>query len=125
MLRLNRNSLLLVVLGGVVAGGLAPPSRAAEGRPEAPVRVGIAGLVHGHVNGFLRTAAAGQDVRIVGISEPDPQVAARYRDRYTLDPALFHSDLEAMLDAARPQAVAVYTHTLDHLPVVRSCAARG
>src|SRR5206468_8754911 len=39
------------------------PARAQE----APLRLAIAGLVHGHVAGFLRAAQARKDVRIVGV----------------------------------------------------------
>ncbi len=46
---------------------------------QTPVRLGIAGLNHGHVSGFLRSAALRLgDVRIVGIYDPDPALVAKY-----------------------------------------------
>ncbi|MDQ3149575.1 MAG: gfo/Idh/MocA family oxidoreductase, partial [Chloroflexota bacterium] len=40
-------------------------------QPDPPLRLAIAGLVHGHVSGFLRTAQARQDVQIVGVFDAD------------------------------------------------------
>jgi hypothetical protein len=42
-----------------------------DGTRQAPLRLAIAGLVHGHVSGFLRAAQARKDVEIVGIFDPD------------------------------------------------------
>src|SRR5260370_17217811 len=40
--------------------------------PEAkPLRLAIAGLVHSHVDGFLRGVRNRTDVQIVGVFEPD------------------------------------------------------
>lgn len=82
------------------------------------------GLVHGHVNGFLRRDYQA-DLRIVGIVEPDEIVVQKYQERYDLDPGLFTDDLEAFLDAEKPAAVWVFSHTFDHLKVVEACAPRG
>ena len=38
---------------------------------------------------------------------------------------LFHEPRGRMLDAAHPQAVAIFTSTYDHPQVVEACAARG
>ncbi len=42
-----------------------------------PLRVAIVGLVHGHVAGFLGPALKRSDIQIVGIVEPDQQLAHR------------------------------------------------
>jgi predicted dehydrogenase len=90
-----------------------------------PLRLGIAGLEHGHVTGFLRRGLSRPDVRIVGIAEPNKEVAARYVKQFKLDPSLVYSSLEVMLDKTKPQAVATMTSTYDHKRVVELCAARG
>ena len=90
-----------------------------------PLRLGIAGLEHGHVTGFLRRGLNRADVKIVGIAEPNAEVAARYVKQFQLDPALIYTSLEQMLDKAKPQAVATMTSTYDHKRVVEACAARG
>ena len=90
-----------------------------------PLRLGIVGLEHGHVTGFLRRGLSRPDVRIVGIAEANAEVAARYVTQFKLDPSLIYSSLEEMLDKAKPQAVATMTSTFDHLRVVQVCASRG
>lgn len=89
----------------------------------APLRLAIAGLVHGHVDGFLR-AARGKHVQIVGLYDPDTQLHAKYATKYGLDPALFFTDLNTMLDKTKPEAVASFTSTYDHPVVVQAAAAR-
>ena len=87
-----------------------------------PLRVAIVGLVHGHVAGFLGPALKRSDIQIVGIAEPDQQLARRYADQYKLDPKLLHSDVEQMLKTVQPQAVLVYTDTRDHRRIVEAAA---
>ena len=92
--------------------------------PAEPLRLGVAGLVHGHVSGFFRRALGREDVVIAGIAETDTRAIERYRSRYGLDAALFHAALGPMLDAARPDAVVVFSNTRDHRAIVEACAAR-
>ena len=89
-----------------------------------PVRVAVAGLVHGHVEGFLRQAKDRSDVEIVGLSDPDVSLHGKYRERYGLAEGLFFLDLEAMLERVKPDAVAAFTSTYDHAAVVAACARR-
>jgi predicted dehydrogenase len=90
-----------------------------------PLRLGMAGLVHGHASGFLTRYLKRADVDLVGIAEPDSTVASKYQQRFGLDPARLFASVEQMLDQARPHAVVVFTDTFDHLRVVEACAARG
>lgn len=91
----------------------------------APLRVGIVGLVHGHVAGFFSAALDRPDIQIVGIAEPDLQVFNRYAQQYRLDPNVHFSTLDEMISRAHPQAVLAYTNTFDHRKVVEECARRG
>lgn len=91
----------------------------------APLRVGIAGLVHGHVSGFLEHSLHRPEIQLVGIAEPDAQLAAAYAGRFGVDRALLFSSLEEMLEKAHPQAVLAYTNTFDHRKVVELCARHG
>jgi predicted dehydrogenase len=84
----------------------------------------MAGLEHGHASGFLSRYRDSTEVELVGISEPDGDVAARYIRRSRLDPARVFRSLEEMLEKARPQAVVAFTSTAGHLSVVNACAAR-
>src|SRR3954452_2575119 len=104
-------------LGAVAAGTLA-------GEVPPPLRLGIAGLVHGHAGGFLARYRDSKDVELVGIAEPDREVVARYVKNSRLDPIKIHRSLDEMLDRAKPQAVVAFTSTADHPAVVAACARR-
>lgn len=96
----------------------------AESAP-APVTYAIVGLNHDHARGFIPGARSRQDVRLVGIAEPNRDLANRYANAYKLSTNLFFTSLEDMLEKARPQAVATFTSTFEHRRVVETCAARG
>jgi predicted dehydrogenase len=93
--------------------------------PHPRLRVGIVGLVHGHVHGFLGQSLHSPEIQIVGIAEPDPGLLSQAATRYGFDRPLLFSDLEEMLQKAHPQAVLVYTNTYDHRRVVEVCARHG
>ncbi|MGB7283518.1 MAG: Gfo/Idh/MocA family oxidoreductase [Candidatus Acidiferrum sp.] len=88
----------------------------------APLRVGIAGLVHGHVGGFLQQNLHRPDLQIVGVAEPDSKLAAFYESKFSLPHDIFYASLDEMLDKTKPQAVLIYTNTFDHRRVVEVCA---
>lgn len=92
---------------------------------QIPLRVGIVGLVHGHVQGFLDHSLHNPEIEIVGFAEPDHSLASQYATRYQLDSSLLFPDLEEMLARRHPQAVLVYTNTFDHRRVVEICARHG
>jgi glucose-fructose oxidoreductase len=97
----------------------------APAETHAPLRIGIVGLVHGHVQGFLQQSLHNPEIEIVGITEPDSQLASQYATRYGFSRSLLFPDLEQMLAQAHPQAVLVYTNTYDHRQVVEICARHG
>ncbi|HKW16746.1 MAG TPA: Gfo/Idh/MocA family oxidoreductase [Terriglobales bacterium] len=111
-----RSLLLSVLLAILVCSQLLAQS------DTTPFRVVIAGLTHGHVAGFLEAASKRTDIQIVGIAEPDQQLAHRYSAQYKLNPHLLYTDLDEMLTAVKPQAVLAYTDTLDHRRVVEIAA---
>jgi glucose-fructose oxidoreductase len=102
----------------------AVPALPAENEPP-PVRLAVVGLVHGHVRGFLDRLKGRTDVQLVGLVDADATLRETYRERYGLGAETLHATVEGMLDAARPQAVAIFTSTYDHPQVVEACAARG
>ena len=115
-------------LAGLTAGlalaMMASPSWSAE-TDTRPVRLAIVGLVHGHVRGFLDRLRDRTDVTLVGVVDPDAALRDQYREHYAFSPGILHATAEAMLDAAHPDAVAIFTSTFDHPKVVEACAARG
>ena len=90
-----------------------------------PLRVGIVGLVHGHVHGFLGAFLHSPEIEIVGVAEPDPNLLSQAAARYGFERSILFTDLEEMLAKAHPQAVLVYTNTYDHRRVVEVCARHG
>src|SRR6266567_3463951 len=127
---MRRNSLLavLVMTLAVFAGANADSrgqTQPAAKKEEAPLRVALAGLAHGHAFGFFDQFQKRTDVEVVGIAEGDHRLAAQFAKSYGLAPGLFHSDLEEMLKATHPQAVLAYTNTYDHRRVVEICARYG
>jgi predicted dehydrogenase len=89
-----------------------------------PVRLAIAGLVHGHVAGFLKSAMQRRDVEMVGVFDPDAGLTASYAKANGLAPEILFQDLGTMLDRVHPEVVATFTSTSDHAMVVEACAAR-
>ena len=45
--------------------------------------------------------------------------------QFDLDPKLFNSRIDKMIDSTHPQALLVYTEIRDHLPVIEEAAAHG
>jgi scyllo-inositol 2-dehydrogenase (NADP+) len=108
----------------ICAFGLLSPALAQEPAKQAPLRLAIAGLVHGHVSGFLRGAQGRKDVEIVGVFEPDGVLLRQYGERYKLPESVLFTDLSAMLDRTKPEAVASFTNTYDHPAIVEAAASR-
>ena len=100
-------------------------ARSAADTAGVPLRAAVVGLVHGHAEGFFEQNLHRPDLQIVGVAEPDRQLASQYASRYGLNGSLLFSSLEEMLLKTHPQAVLVYTNTLDHRNVVEICARRG
>ena len=112
-------SLALLLFARVVS----TPSAAAQS--VLRLRVGIAGLVHGHVDGFFKYSSKSPAIEIVGLAEPDAQLLAQAGAKYGLDRSQLFSSLREMIAKAHPQAVLAYTNTLDHRRVVEICARHG
>ena len=100
-------------------------AQAAIGANHAPLRVGIVGLVHGHVYGFLDQWRHSPEIEIVGIAEPDSQLLSQVASRYGFDQAQLFTDLDAMIAKVHPQAALIYTNTYDHRWAVEVCAQHG
>ena len=96
----------------------------AQTKDTAPLRLAVAGLKHGHAP-FIFNRKGKTDVTVVGIYEPDVEVATQYAKRYNLDKDLFYTDLNKMLDKLKPEALAAYGSIFDHLKAVEACAPRG
>ncbi len=114
---LSRMTKLFILLTALL------PIASAQTTP--PLRLAVAGLVHGHVDGFFRAAKNRPDVQIVGIYDPDTALQRKYAAKYGFAQGVFYAHLSAMLDRARPEAVASFTSTYDHPAIVEACAPKG
>ena len=94
----------------------------AQSSGAAPLRVAVAGITHGHATWLLSRKKP--DMVLVGIYEPNDELAQRYAKQYGLDPALIYHDLGKMLDAVKPEAVVAFGSILQHMEVVEACAPR-
>lgn len=119
-------ALIVMVVCGVARGQDAS-DQTANVQPVRvePLRLAVVGMVHGHVEGVLWNASQRKDIVIVGVWERDRAVFDRLAAKYKLDSGLYHSDLGAMLDACKPEAVSVMTSIRGHLEVAEVCGPRG
>jgi glucose-fructose oxidoreductase len=100
---------------------------------QAPMKVGIVGLVHGHVDSFIKggnlTPAGGvlhrPDTELVGIVEPDQKLFDRYAAKYQLSPTLHFRSIAEMVAKTHPKSILVFTATDQHRRVVEEAAALG
>lgn len=93
-------------------------------RAQAPIRVAVVGLVHGHVNGALSGLAqhANPNVELVAMEEPDTALVKKYVDRYHLTVPIY-TDLETMLNKEKLDAVLIYATNKQH-PSIAIAAAK-
>jgi predicted dehydrogenase len=108
-----------------VVACLLMPFLAGAADAKAPFRIAIIGLDHGHVDWVLADTLKRTDVQLVGVVEPKAALADEFAERFQIPAALRFSEIEEMLDTARPEGVMVFTSTFAHAEVVAKCAARG
>ena len=89
-----------------------------------PLRMGIAGITHSHVHGLLARPQRG-DVQIVGIVEPNKELAQRYATRYGYSMDIVFNSIAEMISKTKPEIVAAFGSIFQHLEVVQACAPMG
>lgn len=90
----------------------------------APLRIGVAGLTHSHVHWILGRPDRG-DIELVGIAEPNKELAERFLKQHNLPMSLWYATLEEMIDKTKPEAVTAFGSIYEHLAVVKACAPKG
>ena len=91
---------------------------------QKPLRVAVVGLVHTHVHWILGREKRG-DIEIVGIAEPNRQLAEQYSKQHGYHMNIVYSSMEEMIEKTKPEAVLAFNTIYDHLKVVEYCAPRG
>ncbi len=89
-----------------------------------PLRVAVVGLVHAHVHWILGREKKG-DIEIVGIAEPNRELAEAYSKQHGYSMNIVYSSMEEMIEKTKPEAVLAFNSIFDHLKVVQYCAPRG
>ncbi len=95
-----------------------------ENEKNKPLRVGVVGLVHGHVDWILANKKK-SNIQIVGIVEPNRDLAKRLTKQYGYSMDIVYDSLEEMVEAKNPEAVNAFNSTYGHLETVRYCAPKG
>ena len=91
---------------------------------DEPLRIGVAGLTHTHVHWIFESEKRG-DIEIVGIAEPNRELAGRYAEQHGFSMEKVYPSLETLLAQTRPQAVTAFGTIHDHLKVVETAAPLG
>ncbi|MDZ7604589.1 MAG: Gfo/Idh/MocA family oxidoreductase [Cyclobacteriaceae bacterium] len=90
-----------------------------------PIRLGIAGMTHGHVNQVFEYIGKSEEVVIVGFAEPNHDLAMRLLNQYNAPDSLWFSTLEELISKTKPEAVCAFNSIFEHLEVVKTCAPKG
>lgn len=90
---------------------------------QKPVRLAIAGMTHGHI-AFILGRKEKKDFELVGVYEPNTELAQKLARQYGFDTRLIYSNLGEMLDKVKPEAAVAFGSVFEHLSVVEACAPR-
>lgn len=114
-------TLLLILSTAFLAVSLTPLKAQTT---KKPMKIAVVGLVHTHVHWILGRADDG-DFELVGIVEPNKELAKRYLSHYGMSMDLVYDSLEDLLSEKKPTAVTAFNTIRDHLSVVETCAPKG
>src|SRR6187551_1625260 len=73
-----------------------------------PIRVGIAGMTHNHINQVFNYFGTQDEVLIVGFAEPNKALAMQLLKKHNLPESLWFSNLEELIRKTKPQAVCAF-----------------
>jgi predicted dehydrogenase len=91
---------------------------------DAAVKVVVAGTSHGH-SGWILNKLDRPEMQVIGIYEPDQDLAEKQSARYKIPKELFFNDLKMALDKLKPEAVLAFGPIKEHLEVVEVAAPLG
>ncbi len=91
---------------------------------EAPLKLGVVGLTHGHV-GWILDRDSADDINMAGIVETDTALIDRLSQQFGFSKDLVYPTITAMIKAVSPDAVAAFGTIKEHLAVVEACAPEG
>lgn len=92
--------------------------------PASPMRIGIVRLTHTHVH-WLLGSATNDDIKIVGIVEPNRELAKKYAQQHGYSMDIVFDSMDEMIKKTQPEAVCAFGSIYEHLGVVEKCAPLG
>ena len=125
-------AILLLLLPSFVFALQSLPTQTSLGIPiqnpkskiQNPLRVGVVGLTHTHVHWILGRPKA-SDMEIVGIVEPNRDLAQRYARQHGFSMDLVFNTIDEMVSKTKPEAVTAFNSIYEHLATVEYCAPKG
>jgi len=118
-MKINKNVMVVFLLLLMTV-----PKIQAQSSKQKPIRLAISGMTHGHT-AFILGRKDKEDFHLVGVCEPNTELANRLAIQYKFDPKLIYSNLESMLDNVKPEAVVAFGSVFEHMATVEACAPRG
>ena len=91
---------------------------------ESALKLGIAGLTHGHV-GWILSRESQSDIKMVGIVEPNKLLAQKLSNEFGFSMDIVFDTMDEMIKKVKPDAVAAFGNIKEHLNVVEICAPKG
>ena len=91
---------------------------------DAPLRIGVSGVAHGHLWNLVSQMHRG-DFVIVGVAEENEELRAHNSLVGRLPKEKFYASLAKMIEREQPEVVVDYGSILHHMSTVETCAKRG
>ena len=88
------------------------------------LKLGVDGLSHGHVVWVFKHNDT-TTFDLVGIAEPNRELAERLSKQFGFSMDIVYPSLDEMLETTKPEAVAAFNATYEHLNTVKQCAPKG
>ena len=117
----NWSRILIRILGRLLVGVFFVQSVVLQA---APLKIGVIGLTHTHVHWILGRPDRG-DIEIVGIVEPNRELAERFLGQHEIPMSLHFESVEDMLATVEPDGVTAFNSIYEHLNVVKTFAPLG
>jgi predicted dehydrogenase len=96
----------------------------AQSVTQKPIRLAIVGMTHGHI-AFILGRKDKKDFQLVGVYEPNTELANSLAKKYGFDTKLIYNNLVKMLDEVKPEAAVAFGSVYEHMAAVEACAPRG
>ncbi len=93
------------------------------GQQAPQYKIAIIGLVHAHAWGHLPVILKGNSAKLVGISEPNPELVQAAKQLGVAD-NLFYPDYTKMLEETKPDIVWAFVENNRHLEIAKACLPR-